>query len=334
MAEPDASLPRGAVGLFDGRLDRGAQVVRPQVEQHEPGIELRQLEQVLRQPVEPLDLLAARLEELGARVGVRPGLALEQLVERPQGRDRGAQLVRDIGQEVAAAVAIAADDLDALLEPVGHRVELGRQLGQLDGAGAELVGRDARLEVAFGERPGRLGQTAQRGGEAPGQDRRDHDASGQREERDRREQAGDVGQRLSPEGVRVREGDLDRVRLERAVPAGAKIGPTVVRSWVCPCLRDRAERDIELAVRRPARRRAISVLGSSVPKRMRTSAWASVSARSRWASSLANSLDTAGFSCCRAPRSRSAQISFAGRAPRGAEHRLRADLEVRPLLLA
>ena len=36
VAEPDASLARGAVGLFHGRFDRGAKVVRPQLEQDEP----------------------------------------------------------------------------------------------------------------------------------------------------------------------------------------------------------------------------------------------------------------------------------------------------------
>ena len=60
-----APLCRGRA-LLDGRLDGRPQVVRPQVEQDQPRIELRELEQVLGQPVEPLDLLAARLEELGA----------------------------------------------------------------------------------------------------------------------------------------------------------------------------------------------------------------------------------------------------------------------------
>ena len=141
-------MPRrraAAAALLDRRLDRRPQVVRPQVEQDEPGIELRELEQVLGQPVEPLDLLAARLEELGARLGVVGGALLEQLVERAQRRQRRPQLVRDVGQEVAAPVAVAADDLDALLEPVGHGVELDGELGHLGRPGPDLVGRDARL---------------------------------------------------------------------------------------------------------------------------------------------------------------------------------------------
>ena len=134
-------------------LDRRAQVVRAEVEQDEPGVELRELEQVLGEPVEPLDLLAARLEELGARLRVVGGALLEQLVERAQGGQRRPQLVRDVGQEVAAPVAVAADDLDALLEPVGHRVELDRQLGELRRAGADL-GSAARAGSGR-PRPGR-----------------------------------------------------------------------------------------------------------------------------------------------------------------------------------
>ena len=53
--------------LLDGVLDHGAQVVRPQVEQDQARVELGQLEQVGGQPVEPLDLLAALLDELLAR---------------------------------------------------------------------------------------------------------------------------------------------------------------------------------------------------------------------------------------------------------------------------
>ena len=140
----------------------------PQVEQDQPGIELRELEQVLGQPVEALDLLAARLEELGARLGVVGGALLEQLVERAQGGQWRPQLVRDVGQEVAAPIAVAADDLDALLEPVGHRVELDGQLGQLGRAGTDLVRRDAPGQVALGQPARRLGQAAQRRREPAG----------------------------------------------------------------------------------------------------------------------------------------------------------------------
>ena len=64
---------RGRLGLLDGRLDGGPQVVGPEVEQDEPGIELRELEQVLGEPVEPLELDAARVEELRPRRRVGAG---------------------------------------------------------------------------------------------------------------------------------------------------------------------------------------------------------------------------------------------------------------------
>ena len=67
--------------------------------------------------------------------GSSRGALLEQVVEGPERGQRGAQLVRDVRQEVAVAIAVAADDLDALLDAVGHRVELDRQLGDLRRAG-------------------------------------------------------------------------------------------------------------------------------------------------------------------------------------------------------
>ena len=209
IAEGDVDAPAagGAARLFDRRFDGGAQVIRPEVEQDEPRIELRQLEQVLGEPVETLDLLGARLEEFVACLRVVTGAFAQQLVERPEGRQRRAELVRHIGQEVAAPVAIATDDLDALLEPVGHGVELDGQLGHLGRARADLALRDAPGEVALGQAARRLGQPAQRGREPAGHRRRDQHAEEQREERHRGEEAGDVGQRGRPEGVRVGERD-------------------------------------------------------------------------------------------------------------------------------
>ena len=67
----DAAFRAAAALLLHGRLDGRPEIVRPKVQQDQARIELRQLQQVLGQPVEPLDLLAARLDELGARVRVR-----------------------------------------------------------------------------------------------------------------------------------------------------------------------------------------------------------------------------------------------------------------------
>ena len=144
----DALAVGARLGLLDGVLDHGAQVVRSKVEQHQARFELGQLEQVGRQPVEALDLLPALVEELGLGRLVLYGALGEQLVEGAQRGDRRAQLVRHVGQEVATAVAVAADELDRFLDALGHRVEGVGQLGHL----ARVAGRfDARIEVALGQ---------------------------------------------------------------------------------------------------------------------------------------------------------------------------------------
>ena len=121
----------------------------------------------------------------------------QQLVERAQGGQRRPQLVRDVGQEVAAPVAIAPDDLDALLEPIGHRVELDGELGQLGRPGPDLARRHAPAEVALGQAARGLGQPPQGRREAAGHGRRDHHAQAEREQGDRGEQARDVGQAVA-----------------------------------------------------------------------------------------------------------------------------------------
>ena len=151
--------------------------------------------------------------------GSSPAPSRQQLVERPEGGQRRPQLVRDVGQEVAAPVAVAADDLDALLEPVGHGVELDGQLGHLGRAGADLALGHAPGQVALGQAARGLGQAAQRGREAAGHGRRHEHAQPEREQGDRGQQPGDVGQRGRPERVRVGQRDLDRVRREHRPPA-------------------------------------------------------------------------------------------------------------------
>ena len=53
----------------------------------------------------------------------------------------------DVGQELAATVTILADDVDALLETFGHRVELEGQLGELRRAGTERIRGDCVFMV-------------------------------------------------------------------------------------------------------------------------------------------------------------------------------------------
>ena len=197
--------------------------------------------------------------------------------------------------------------------------------------GAELSRRDALAQVAFGERPRRLGQTAQRGGEAPGQDRRDHDAQTQREERDRGEQAGDVGQGCRTERVRVREGDLDRVRLEeRAGRSEDRSDGRVLLGL--PLLRDRAERDVELAVLGRHEDRHIRA------RIERSEADADVGLGKRVGQEPPGLVAREQLGHGRVQRvvehGEAARADLVpGEGLDGAEHRLRADLEVRPLLL-
>jgi len=130
-AQRDAPSTGRRSCLLDCRFDRGPEIVRTQVEEDEPRIELGELEQVLGQPVEPLELDPAVVQEFRARRRIVAGALGQELVEREEGRDRGPQLVRHVGQEIAAPIAVPANHRDARLELVGHRIELDRERGQL-----------------------------------------------------------------------------------------------------------------------------------------------------------------------------------------------------------
>ena len=203
--------------LVDRLLHGRAQVLAPKIEQHEPRIQLGQLQQVLGEPVEALQLHAAGLEELGARRGIVRGALHHQFVERSERRDRGAQLVRDIGEELAAPITVAANDLDALLESLGHRVELEPEVGQLDRAAVDRVRRDAPCEIALSKVVARLGEAPQRRRDAAGERCRDDDRDRERDQSDHRQQAGDVGDRRRTIGIRVHERDFDSIRRRCAV---------------------------------------------------------------------------------------------------------------------
>ncbi len=225
-----------------------------------PEFELRELEQVLGQPVEPLQLLATGLEELrpGLRVLVRP--FAQELIERAHRRDRGPQLVGHVGEEVAAPVAVAPDDLDALAETGRHRVELASELGDLGRAGEGEIGRDAVTVIALGDGPGRIGQAAQRFGEAARGDGRDDDREAERDEAHDEEKPDDVGDGARPERIWIGQrhddrvlvdegGVLDRHRGRRGDRVRGLAGPRERR----PQRRERTlggrhERDLERAV--------------------------------------------------------------------------------------
>ena len=212
QAERDSPSLGAGFSLLHRRFDRRAEIVRSQVEQDQAGVELGQVEQVLGQPVEPQQLLATRLQEFGACVGVVSGRFVEQFVEGAQGRDRRPQLVRDIGQEVAAAVPIVPNDPDALLQALGHRIELARQLGDLGCAGQCQPGRHAATQLAPLQVRRCRGQPSQWRREPSREDGRHDDGDDERDRSDRQEQAGHVGHRRRAQGVRVGQRDLDGPR--------------------------------------------------------------------------------------------------------------------------
>ena len=180
-----APTTRRRLCLLDRRFNGGAQVIGPQIEEHETGVELGEVEQILGEPVEPLDLLAARLEELGARLRVVARLFQEQLVERAQRGERGPQLVRDVGEEVTAPVPVATDDLDALLQARGHRVELRGQLLDLEAARERRrLDRHPAGEVALAKVSGGLRQAPQRRREPAGQPRGEDEGEAQHDDPD------------------------------------------------------------------------------------------------------------------------------------------------------
>ena len=176
------------LGLLDRRLDRRPQVVRPEVEQDQPGVELRQLEQVLGEPVEALDLLAARLEELGPRVGIVAGRSMSSSLNVR----RAAIGVRSSWDTSARKSRLRSRSRRMISTLSWSRSAIAlnwrRQLANLArrsppaSVGTRLRGRPR--EIA-----GRLGQPAERGREAAGQERRHGDRHDERDDRDDEQQA-------------------------------------------------------------------------------------------------------------------------------------------------
>ena len=92
----------GAGAELAGHLARQfAEVDRVGVDHDRPGVELGEVEQVGGQLGQADDLLAHRVHELFALLGARV-LLFEQLDEAAEAEDRGAQLVRGVGDELFA----------------------------------------------------------------------------------------------------------------------------------------------------------------------------------------------------------------------------------------
>ena len=104
-----------------------------------PGVELGEVEQVGGQLRQALDLLAHRVHELGPLLRARV-LVLEQLDEAAEAEDRGAQLVRGVGDELFASAVELGQAALHFVEGAGELAELPRG-----------VDRDAAAEVAVGD---------------------------------------------------------------------------------------------------------------------------------------------------------------------------------------
>ena len=172
---------------------------------HVARLEARQVQQVRHQPAEPF-----RLRERGLhRRRVRLRDAVDDVLELGlQRRDRGAQLVRDVGDELAA-------ERVGLLEVVGHGVERVRELAHL------VQARRAHpLAVVARRHPPRgVRHLAQRGRHATRQQLRDDQGPDDRDrERARRPQVvvqpepRDERRRGDRRGHQHAELDLDRAQ--------------------------------------------------------------------------------------------------------------------------
>ena len=95
------------------------------------GVEAADLEQVGEQRLEPVEL---GLQQLGRarRCGSKPAARVVQHVAgHPDGRQRRAQLVGDVGDEPPLHPAELLELADLALQAVGHLVERRRQAGEV-----------------------------------------------------------------------------------------------------------------------------------------------------------------------------------------------------------
>ena len=139
------------------------------------GVEAADLEQVDQQRLEPVEL---GLQQLGRprRRGVEgPARVVQHVAGHPHGRQRGAQLVGDVGDELLLDAAELLELADLALQVAGHLVERRRQPGQV-----VLTGDPHPLLEVAGRQP--LGDPARHPhgrdhlpGHQPGQPRDQHE---------------------------------------------------------------------------------------------------------------------------------------------------------------
>jgi len=136
-----AHAPGLGVGLehLQDLGDQAGQVGRLEVEGERARLDLRQLEQVVDQVGEPVHLGDQAVEVAAAGGWIADDLVGQRLGDRPQARQRGAQVVRGPGNQVAAAGLHGPLAGEGLAEPFGGG---GQRLGHLP-----HLGRAARRDL-------------------------------------------------------------------------------------------------------------------------------------------------------------------------------------------
>jgi hypothetical protein len=197
-------------GGLDDAAQGAAQVDRLDVEGGGAGVEAADLEEVGEQFLEPVELTGEQLGGAGHR-GVEAGAGVVDDVDgHPDRRERGAQFVRDVGDEALLHGGQPLELADLRLQAVGHGVERRRE----DGEVVLAARRHPFVELAGRQPLGDLAGAAHRGDDLPGDDPRDGaDEQGQGE-------AGD-GERVRDE---VHRRDLLPQRVDEVEVVGAGVG--------------------------------------------------------------------------------------------------------------
>ncbi len=166
--ELDLKVATGGPGPhdLDLLLEQGAEIDRDRVERHLAGLDPGQVEQFLCHPENALRLLVDDLRGTGPGLRRLQATVDEGLAEADQARERGLELVGDVGEKFALQPARPvnrlghpvegpADDADLVLAVDAHPARVV--------AGGDVLGRGRQL----GERPGE--RTAQEEGQREGQ---------------------------------------------------------------------------------------------------------------------------------------------------------------------
>ena len=168
------------IGVGGDRLDEGLQGNRAPGDSLPAVLQPCQGEELPDQVVEPFRLA---LDPVQRTAGLRTGPLPGQLEGDAQPGQRGAQLVRDVAQQVLLGG-------QQLLDPLGHQVEVAAQGGDLVAA-PDLFRPDPRRQVASRQPLRRRPQSADRGGQMPGESEADQSADDEGDQRPNPQAAGE-----------------------------------------------------------------------------------------------------------------------------------------------